>query len=177
MPFPPRPQLRTDYAHWGKRVGANLIDSIPSLIYVVVFMIGYMNVIFTMFASIQTSGRFNPDLSGLTVWIVVVVVLWLISLGWTIYNRWITAGRTGQSLGKRVMKIKLIGEQSGQPIGAGYAFLRDIVHVIDGAAYIGYLWPLWDDKRQTLADKVMQTIVVDQPAEQAGPVSERPTAP
>jgi uncharacterized RDD family membrane protein YckC len=26
--------------------------------------------------------------------------------------------------------------------------------------YIGFLWPLWDTKRQTLADKIMQTVVI-----------------
>ncbi|GAB3756985.1 RDD family protein [Microlunatus parietis] len=177
LPFPPRPQLRTDYASWGKRVGANLIDTVPSMVYLIFFMIGYVNVILSLFASIQNSGTYSPNLSDFTLWIVVVVVLWLIALGWNIYNRWITAGRTGQSLGKRLMKIKLIGEQTGQPIGAGYAFLRDLVHIVDGAAYIGYLWPLWDEKRQTFADKLMQTIVVDEPAPQTGPVSERPTGP
>lgn len=175
LPYPPRPQLRTDYASWGKRVGANLIDSIPALVYTVVFMIGYVNVIMSMITSVQGSGTYSPDFSGLTVWIVVLVVLWLISIGWSIYNRWITAGRTGQSLGKRVMKIKLISEQTGRPIGAGNAFLRDIVHIVDGAAYIGYLWPLWDEKRQTFADKIMQDIVVDHPAEPS--VSERPSGP
>jgi uncharacterized RDD family membrane protein YckC len=26
---------------------------------------------------------------------------------------------------------------------------------------VGYLWPFWDDKKQTFADKIMRTIVVD----------------
>ena len=43
------------------------------------------------------------------------------------------------------------------------AFLRDLVHILDGVAYVGYLWPLWDDKRQTFADKIMRTIVIDLP--------------
>ena len=85
----------------------------------------------------------------------------LAGLGWTIYNRWIVAGRTGQSLGKRVTKIKLVSEPTGQPIGAVNAFLRDLVHILDGIAYVGYLWPLWDDKRQTFADKIMRTVVVN----------------
>jgi uncharacterized RDD family membrane protein YckC len=88
-------------------------------------------------------------------------VIMLGGLGWTIYNRWITAGRTGQSWGKRVMKIRLLSEQTGAPIGPLNAFLRDLVHTIDGLAfYIGYLWPLWDEKRQTFADKLMTTIIV-----------------
>jgi uncharacterized RDD family membrane protein YckC len=90
-------------------------------------------------------------------------VVMLASIGWQIYNRWITAGRTGQSLGKRVLKISLISEETGQPIGALNAFLRDLVHILDGFAYVGFLWPLWDEKKQTFSDKIMKTVVVDQP--------------
>ncbi|MDX2359147.1 RDD family protein, partial [Dietzia sp. PP-33] len=61
------------------------------------------------------------------------------------------------------LKIKLVGDPTGAPIGPLNAFLRDIVHIVDGLAYIGYLWPLWDEKRQTFADKLMGTIVVDAP--------------
>ena len=95
-------------------------------------------------------------------------VLLLAALGWQIYNRWIVAGRTGQSLGKRVLKIKLVAEATGQPIGALNAFLRDLLHILDGIAYIGYLWPLWDEKRQTFADKLMKTVVPDVPRTAAG---------
>ncbi|MGI3784562.1 MAG: hypothetical protein ACRYG2_27695 [Janthinobacterium lividum] len=28
---------------------------------------------------------------------------------------------------------------------------------------MGYLWPLWDEERQTLADKIAQTVVVRTP--------------
>jgi len=35
------------------------------------------------------------------------------------------------------------------------------VHIVDGLSlFIGYLWPLWDKKRQTFADKIMSTVVV-----------------
>jgi hypothetical protein len=27
---------------------------------------------------------------------------------------------------------------------------------------VGYLWPLWDDKRQTFADQVMKTVVIEE---------------
>jgi uncharacterized RDD family membrane protein YckC len=89
-------------------------------------------------------------------------VLSLVSLGIQIYNRWILAGRTGQSWGNRALRIRLVAEQTGQPIGAGMAFLCDICHIVDAIiCYIGFLFPLWDAKRQTLADKIMKTIVVN----------------
>jgi uncharacterized RDD family membrane protein YckC len=41
------------------------------------------------------------------------------------------------------------------------AFVRDLAHFLDGIFYIGYLWPLWDPKRQTFADKVCSTVVLE----------------
>jgi uncharacterized RDD family membrane protein YckC len=163
MPYPPPARQRSDYARWGRRVVANLIDFIPAYVVMIVTLVWYVSFIGSMITTMQQGERFTPDLTSWSVWMIVIFVLSLGSLGWNIYNRWITGGRTGQSLGKRVTKIKLISEQTGQPIGAGNAFLRDIVHYLDGIAYVGYLWPLWDEKRQTFADKLMRTIVVDQP--------------
>ena len=68
---------------------------------------------------------------------------------------------TGSSLSNPVIKFKAISEKTCQPIGFGMSVVRQIAHIIDGAiCYIGYLFPLWDTKRQTLADKIMSTICV-----------------
>ncbi|WP_326837617.1 RDD family protein [Amycolatopsis rhabdoformis] len=129
------------YANWGQRALAYLIDLAP-------FLIGIIIAALVGIASWNVAGI----LYGLVV---------LGNIGWQIYNRWITGGNTGQSLGKRVVGIKLISETTGQPIGAGMAFLRDLAHFVDGiACSIGYLWPLWDDKAQTFSDKIVGTIVV-----------------
>jgi hypothetical protein len=38
-----------------------------------------------------------------------------------------------------------------------------LAHILDSLpCYLGYLWPLWDAKRQTFADKVMGTVVIEQ---------------
>ena len=95
---------------------------------------------------------------------VVGLLLMLAAFGWLWYNRWLIAGRTGQSMGKRVVKTKLVAEVNGLPIGPVNAFLRDLLHILDGAAYLGYLWPLWDTKRQTFSDMIMKTVVIDHPA-------------
>jgi uncharacterized RDD family membrane protein YckC len=124
-----------NYANWAQRVGASLIDSAPGIVL----------------------GIINSAIGNLGV----SLVIFLISLGITIYNRWILAGRTGQSWGKMVLNLKLISESTGEPIGAGMAFARDIVHILDALpCFIGYLFPLWDAKRQTFADKILNTIVV-----------------
>ena len=35
-----------------------------------------------------------------------------------------------------------------------------ICHILDGVCFIGYLWPIWDAKKQTFADKIMNTYVI-----------------
>jgi uncharacterized RDD family membrane protein YckC len=150
--------VRTDYAPWARRVAALLLDDIPALVAAAFFAVGY-----TLFiaALVQSSSGSVPK-DGI-VPMVISGILYLGALGWTIYNRWIKAGRTGQSWGKRLTRIALVSEETNQPIGPLNAFLRDLVHILDGFAYVGYLWPLWDEKKQTFADKLMKTIVVDAP--------------
>jgi uncharacterized RDD family membrane protein YckC len=149
--------LRTDYTVWSKRVVAYLIDYAPTYIGLIIFCVGYVFWI----ASIARSTGSTVDLSGGAAPMIVGTLIMLASMVWTAYNRWFVAGRTGQSLGKRVTRIRLIGEPSDAPIGPMNAFIRDILHVLDGFAYVGYLWPLWDDKKQTFSDKIMRTIVVN----------------
>ncbi|MDX6282629.1 MAG: hypothetical protein QOH03_3700 [Kribbellaceae bacterium] len=84
----------------------------------------------------------------------------LVALGIAIWNYVIKQGQTGQTVGKGVVKTKLIDAATGQPVGPGKAFLRQITHILDGFCLVGYLWPLWDDKKQTFADKINNTLVV-----------------
>jgi uncharacterized RDD family membrane protein YckC len=128
------------YASWLIRVGAYIIDGIPSWI---LFIIG---------EALTAHGGAAAAIGGL---------LYLAGVGWFVYNRCFQAGRTGQSLGKKVTGIWLLGEDTGQPIGAGMAFVRDVAHIVDALiCYIGFLFPLWDGKKQTLADKMVHTMVI-----------------
>jgi uncharacterized RDD family membrane protein YckC len=124
-----------NYANWLQRVGGYVIDVIPVVILVGIGAATHNAAVYFLFL--------------------------LAGIGVTAYNRWYQAGKTGQSWGKKALSIKLIGEQSGQPIGTGQAFLRDICHIVDSViCYVGWLFPLWDAKRQTLADKIMRTVVI-----------------
>ncbi len=123
------------YANWGQRAGAYLIDIIPNI---------FLSIIGAAIGKVAVS-----------------LVIDLLILGWTIYNRWYLAGTTGQSWGKKVLNIKLVKEATGQPIGPGMAFARDLCHFVDAIiCYAGVLFPLWDAKRQTIADKIVSTVVI-----------------
>ena len=157
-PVPSSPVTR-NYAPWGKRVTAALIDSAPGLVGAVLFTIGYVELIVRLLRSGSA-----PSLDDGATLMILGGAISLLALGWTVYNRWFGAGRGGQSLGKRTMKISLVSLQTGGPVGPANACVRDLVHIVDGLACVGYLWPLWDEKRQTFADKVMDTVVIDSPS-------------
>ena len=83
----------------------------------------------------------------------------IIGLGYLLWNYGYRQGTTGSSIGKSIMKFKVVSEKTGQPIGFGLSIVRQLAHVVDAIiCYIGYLFPLWDAKRQTLADKIMTTV-------------------
>ena len=122
-----------NYAHWAKRAQGALVDYIlPSLLAGVI-------------------GRGNSALGNL---------LSLVAFAWALYNCYL-GGQTGQSYGKKFAGIRLISEQTGQPPGGGLGIGRYFVHILDSlACFIGWFWPLWDNKRQTFADKILKTVVV-----------------
>lgn len=72
-------------------------------------------------------------------------------------------GRTGQTWGRRVVKIKVVDQHTLQPIGFGRALGRSLFAMFLSSAlfYLGYLWMLWDREKQTWHDKVVGAIVVD----------------
>ena len=156
-PAPPPPSWPAEaYATWGRRVLSTLVDNIPGYVAGGVLLASYVPLYV---------GLLRGDLGARPHWVLLVVgiVLYLAAFGWQVYNRWIVAGRTGQSAGKRVMKTWLVSARDGRPVGPLNAFLRDLLHTLDGMSYVGYLWPLWDARRQTFADMVLETVVVRTP--------------
>jgi uncharacterized RDD family membrane protein YckC len=87
------------------------------------------------------------------------IIALLLSIAYIVWNYGYRQGTTGSSIGKSIMKFKVVSEKTRQPIGFGKSIVRQLAHIVDGAiCYVGYLFPLWDAKRQTIADKIMSTI-------------------
>jgi uncharacterized RDD family membrane protein YckC len=129
-----------NYASWIQRVGAYIVDAIPGAI----------------LGGIGSAIGTNDDGSlG-----VVYYICALLAFAFTVYNRWILGGQ-GASIGKKALGLRLQRDDTGAPLGAGMAFLRDICHFVDAIiCYVGFLFPLWDAKKQTIADKIVKSIVV-----------------
>lgn len=78
-----------------------------------------------------------------------------------IYFTSLEGGPRGQTVGKAVLGIRVIGIDDGQPIGYPRAFIRWLGRIVSTIfIFIGYLWMLWDGERQCWHDKFASDVVV-----------------
>lgn len=119
-------------ASWGTRAVGFIIDAAPVWI---------LNLIFFRSTAIN-------------------LLISLASIGYIAYIGHLE-GVTGQTPGKAMMGIRLVNQQ-GDLIGSGAGIGRKFVHIVDNiVCFLGWLLPLVDSKRQTIADKIMSTYVVE----------------
>ncbi|MET9954543.1 RDD family protein [Streptomyces sp. NPDC006339] len=132
-------------AHWGWRVLSRLIDT-------AVILVPYYLLIGIGAAMSNGSGEGLAAVLGLIGFVYLVGMFFF-----QVYKE----GATGQTIGKKAVGTRTLKEATGAPVGFGMAFVRQLAHFIDGiACYLGYLWPIWDAKKQTFSDKICSTIVV-----------------
>ena len=117
-------------APWGTRVGGYLIDFGISLVVQIVL------------------GLIDPNLGQVAGFAVFL------------YFGYLT-GTTGQTPGRKAVGIKVLREADGQVLGAGGGIGRGFLHIVDALPLLlGFLWPIWDAKKQTFADKIIKSVVI-----------------
>ncbi|MFZ0530203.1 MAG: RDD family protein, partial [Propionicimonas sp.] len=143
-PLVPAPQVGGGaLVDWPKRALGGLVDYVAAG--VVISIVG------------SVLGNISSGLGSM--FNIVLSVAWMVYLGYK-------SGTTGVTFGRSIAKTKLISEETGQPIGSTNGIIRQFAHIIDSIiCYIGWLFPLWDTKRQTIADKIMKTVVIDNSAD------------
>jgi uncharacterized RDD family membrane protein YckC len=98
--------------------------------------------------------------------------------GGFVYNGLLDGGPTGQTLGKRLLRMRVIDNGNGELVGPQRGLMRAMpplafgvlgivslttFYVAIAASLADGLWPLWDAQRQTWHDKVAGTVVVKIP--------------
>jgi Mce-associated membrane protein len=74
-------------------------------------------------------------------------------------NRWLVPTIRGWSLGRALFGIA-VRTPKGARVGVLRLVIRDFAHLLDTAAlFIGWLWPLWDNRKRTFADLLLRTEV------------------
>ncbi len=167
QPAPGAQGVPAQFAGFGARLGALLLDTIFS--FVALIPTGVVAGI--LLATAPTQRYSSTDAYGETTIsegpaigfiLGAVAIVALTALLFSLWNQVLRQGRTGQTLGKKVSGIRVVGRQDGQPIGSGRALGRWLfAWLISGSiCYLGYLWALWDPQKQTWHDKVVDTVVI-----------------
>ncbi|BBY46079.1 RDD family protein [Mycolicibacterium celeriflavum] len=149
------------YTEWFTRVVAWLVDYIPILC---LLGIGWGVLLGTQETDCLTEvsgyGLSESCARGAsTVGLLTIGVTSILVLTYVIWNYGHRQGTTGSSVGKSILRFKVVSEKTGEPIGFAMSIVRQLAHIIDAViCYIGFLFPLWDAKRQTIADKVIGTV-------------------
>jgi uncharacterized RDD family membrane protein YckC len=150
----------TPYASYGARVGAWLID------WVITSIIGSIALI--PLHAVQQSGSttatgstskpiFGVAITNQGVFLVVLIVI--------IYTTALTGSARGQTIGMMVVRARAVDAASGAPIGYARALGRVLFEYLLLALLfapwvLDMVFPLWDARRQTLHDKVTNTVVI-----------------
>ena len=123
-----------------KQFAAMLYDSL--LIFAVLFFATAIAMIFNQGEAIETNPLFN---------------LYLLFILFTFYAFfW---NKSGQTLGMRVWKIRIVAKSGGSP-GWGVSYLRLVFALVSLLCFgLGYFWRLF--KPYTWHDKLSQTSIID----------------
>jgi uncharacterized RDD family membrane protein YckC len=77
------------------------------------------------------------------------------------YFTYLHATPAGQTVGNRVCGIRVVDAANGGKLDYGRTLLRFLMSYVSGIALlIGYLWMLWDPRKQTWHDKIANSVVV-----------------
>ena len=172
--YPPRPVaagrvLPTEaYTPWGTRALAWLIDIVPLVILEGIgwgLLLGTRETVCITDTSEYDLGEFCAT-GASTLGQVAIGVTAVLALIYWVWNLGYRQGTTGSSIGKSIMKFKIVDEKTGQPVGFAMSVVRELIYWVAAGLCFGILWliavvfPLWDAKRQTAVDKILNHIAL-----------------
>ncbi len=136
----PYAQAGPQLAVWGRRALGGLVD-----------FAGPAIVISILISILMPNGGFGANLLST-----------VLTLGWWAYNSGYRVATTGYSFGHKIGKVRVVMEDTGQTPTQNVAITRALAHFLDSICLVGFLFPLWDPKKQTFADKIAKTVVIDE---------------
>ncbi|MEZ5320755.1 MAG: RdgB/HAM1 family non-canonical purine NTP pyrophosphatase [Microthrixaceae bacterium] len=155
------------YAGFGSRLLALIVDGfavgiLPGVIYALTLLAGPKvdgTCTTTVFDETTTRACRVPNPGMVLAGIVLALILGLL-LAWFLVVKRIA--ETGVSIGGGIANVRVVDAATGQPIGVGRAWGRYLFasFISGNCCYLGYLWMLFNDKKQTWHDMVTSSVVV-----------------
>ena len=146
---PARPEVLVDTR---RRVLAFLIDTALTLPGLAIYMVAFFSGFFDAIDRAEPGEVPFPNFGWMAFG-------WLLSVGVQVVNRGIVQGRTGKSLGKRVMHLRVVRLADGQPAGIGWGLLRVLLESVVGI--VDVVLAFVTDRRQRTGDMAAKTVVVN----------------
>ena len=167
-PYPAyQQQAAPSYAGFGSRLGSRIIDSLVTAAISLPFAIGGWLLLRVALDDCFSVKQFDgpttiecPDGALNVPFLIGAIGLFVLGtvVGLVMLVRW--QGK-GQTPGMKAVNNKLLDAQTGQPIGSGRAFARLLAQILSAIpCYLGFLWMLWDPKKQTWHDKLSNSVVI-----------------
>ena len=151
-----------EFATWGQRVLGSLVDAV---VYFGVTILMYMILVLP---ALFLGGIGGDPGSGFPVFALLGIgVFGVLYFGFLLYNEIYLRSTRGATIGQGVMGLKTVTPEGGVP-ATGSLVLRFVSKIAFGVipcvgtvlTLVDYLFPLWDEKKQTLHDKVAGTFVI-----------------
>lgn len=142
IPSPTVGTTNVVYASFGKRFLALIIDTL---------ILELISFVVSMFLGKTSSNGFS--LTGAPAYFVYFL--------YDVFNIFLIV-KFGKTLGKMAMKIKIVDVNTNNIPSIGNVILREVIgkFLSSIALSLGYLWMLWDPKKQTWHDKIAKTVVI-----------------
>jgi uncharacterized RDD family membrane protein YckC len=143
-------------------------------------IVGPLAVGWLLSLSTDPAGGTTPGSTAAAV-VTLLSAVWAVVAGFV--DLVVVQGVTGQSLGKRLLRIRLVGDRDSRPLGFGGALVRWLVASGLAVATCGvgglldHLWPLWSRDGKRIVDKWRSTSVVDAPPLPRPAPSPQPAGP
>ncbi len=136
-----------------RRLLANIIDSL--VVSIIQFIAGLAIGFMLIFLSPNLPENNPIKIVGQ---LVAALIYFVVTVGYPVYF----IGTRGQTPGKMAMGIKIVGIDSGQHPSFVNAFLREVIGKFLSGIFLGlgFLWIIWDEKKQGWHDKIARTIVI-----------------
>ncbi|HYO44413.1 MAG TPA: RDD family protein [Candidatus Limnocylindrales bacterium] len=78
-----------------------------------------------------------------------------------VYKPWMWS-RGGQTVGYKVMRLRVVRGSDGGPVSGGQAIGRILGYIVSGFLFsLGFIWIAFDEKRQGWHDKLAGTVVIE----------------
>lgn len=147
-------------AEFGERFLAFFIDSLI-LGFAIAIVSNILSLLFL--GGIFTGAAFSSSFFAFAFFPLILLGIVLSVAMTTLYYGYFYINKKGQSLGKKVLNIKVVKGDLKSQITWGDTFLREVVgkdFLNRLVFYLGYLWYFMSPKRQTWADSIAGTYVV-----------------